>query len=281
MQDFQAAIREYQSHSESVALSTRADEELAEARRTKDYQDFARALFAYQEARCLWLGNDHAKAGEIETKLAYAETALEKEDFDLGVSLLDERHPEQAALRKRLVAAQRERQARQARFQALRRTALSLAALIFLLLTGGLLFIGRQYRLIDRQYQQIEQINKDLNKSINDLNVAKVKLEDEKRNVETANSELTKTQSRLLEQQRGAGGGQADGHLRGANGTARGAERGRRVLSGTDRRRRRADRQQRLSRRRAAARRLSRLAVVVLSALGMGPFEVAVRPAGR
>jgi WD40 repeat protein/tRNA A-37 threonylcarbamoyl transferase component Bud32 len=191
VQDLQAAIRDYQSHSESEVLSRRADEELAEAHRTKDYQDFARALFAFQEARCLWLGNERAKTGEIEAKLAYAATALEKQDFDLGASLLDDRHAEQAILKQRLVSARRERQARQDRLQTLRRTALALAALIFLLLTSGLFFITSQYRRLD-------QANLELGKTNRDLEVARTTLEEEKRNVESANTELTKTQSRLL-----------------------------------------------------------------------------------
>lgn len=191
VQAFQAAIHEYQSHSESTTLSERAEKELAEARQSGDYQDFSRALFAFQEAHSLWLGNDHAQRGELEAKLAYAELALKKEDFDLGISLLDERQPQQASLRKRLTAAQKDRNARQSRIKALRRTAIGMAALIFVLLGGGLLFIGRQY-------QRIGLINKDLSQTIGDLNLAQTRLENEKKNVEAANGELTKTQSRLL-----------------------------------------------------------------------------------
>ena len=181
----------------------------------KDYQDFARALFAFQEARSLWSGNDRAKAGEIEAQLAYAATALEKEDFDLGVSLLDERIPQQAALEGRLVAAQRERNARQARIKGLRRTALALAALIFLLLSGGFLFIGRQYR-------QIDHSNQELNKTIDELNVARSgTLEKTRRGtVETANGELTKTQSRLMSSNVALVAAQKNGGLRGRNGPA-------------------------------------------------------------
>ncbi len=191
VQAFQSAIHEYQSHSESTALSERAEQDLAEARRTEDYQDFSRALFAFQEARSLWLDNEHAKHGEIDAKLAYAGMALKKGDFDLGISLLDDRQSEQAALKKRLTAAQRERNARQDRIRALRRMAIGMAALIFVILGGGLLFISGQYRRIGR-------INKDLSQTIGDLNVAQTKLENEKKNVEAANSELTKTQSRLV-----------------------------------------------------------------------------------
>ena len=50
VQDFQAAIRDYQSHSESILLATRADQEFEQAEQTGDYQDFAQSLFGFKEA---------------------------------------------------------------------------------------------------------------------------------------------------------------------------------------------------------------------------------------
>ena len=101
-------------------------------------EDYARALFAFQEARALWRGNERAKAGEIDARMAYAQAALKRSDFDLGISLLDPRHSDQGALRQQLIAAKEDRDARQARFMAFRRTAFGLAALIFLILSWGL-----------------------------------------------------------------------------------------------------------------------------------------------
>ena len=191
VQDFQAAIREYQSHSESIVLSTRADEELAEACRTKEYQDYSRALFGFQEARTLWSGNDRAKTGEVEARLAYAERALEKGDFDLGLSLLDERQPGQVNLHRKLSAARREREARQARIQGLRRLAMGLAALIMLTLTIGLLFISGQYRTIAER-------NSTLKLTIDDLNLTQKRLANEKANAETIAGELRITSGNLV-----------------------------------------------------------------------------------
>ena len=39
--DFQNAVRQYQAHSESLSLSSRADRELAEARHNGDYELFS------------------------------------------------------------------------------------------------------------------------------------------------------------------------------------------------------------------------------------------------
>jgi len=198
VQEFQAAIREYQSHSESIVLSNRADEELAQARRTQDYQDYARSLFAFQEARSLWSANERAKSGELEARLAYAATALEKEDYDLGVSLLDERYAEQAALRKKLVAAQRERSARQARIKGLRQIAVGLAASIIVMLTVGLVFIARQYRTISETNEQLttekertDKLNTSLQSSYQALNSEKEKTDSLNTNLQSSNQALS------------------------------------------------------------------------------------------
>jgi WD40 repeat protein/serine/threonine protein kinase len=143
VQAFQAAIRTYQSHSESIVLSARADEELAAARVSRDYQDFSRSLFAYQEAHSLWPENQRAKAGEVDARMAYARCALDKGDFDLGLSLLDPREKQWAPLRADLERAQNERNARQARLRSLRNLAAGLAATIFLVVTAGLVVIWR------------------------------------------------------------------------------------------------------------------------------------------
>jgi WD40 repeat protein/serine/threonine protein kinase len=131
VQDFQAAVRAYQSHSESIVLSTRAEADLTEAERTQNYQTFARALFGFQEAVALWSGNTKASQRLVDAKLAYAQAAANKEDYDLAASLLEEREPKHAELRKKITAAQRERQARQARLQLFRRVAAGLLLTVF------------------------------------------------------------------------------------------------------------------------------------------------------
>lgn len=141
VRDFQNAIRDYQSHSESIALAARAEEDLKEARETSEYETYARALFAYQEAAALWDGNARAKTGVSEAALAYAQCAQSKEDFDLGLSLLDEEDPNHTKLILQLQHAQRERDQRNQRLRTARRVGVGLVAMILIVVTGAFFWI--------------------------------------------------------------------------------------------------------------------------------------------
>ena len=139
VQAFQAAIRQCQSHSESLAMAARAEEELQQALQTDDYQHFTHALFGFEEALQLWDANRNADSGLSRTQLAFAQCALRKEDFDLGLSVLNERDTSHVPLRRQLLAAQRERDARQQRLRFQRRLVRLLVAAIFLIVTAALL----------------------------------------------------------------------------------------------------------------------------------------------
>lgn len=140
---FQAAIRDYESHAESIALSTRATEDLRDAERTRSYDDFSRSVFAYQEASALWGGNKAARTGIDAAKRAYAECALSKGDYDLGLSLLDPANHSHDSLRLRLTEAVAERDARQNRLAYVKRLVGLLVALLFV---GGAGAIIVNYR---------------------------------------------------------------------------------------------------------------------------------------
>lgn len=138
---FQQAIRDYQSHLESVALATRAGEDLAAARESGKYDLYSRALFAYQEAVALWDGNQRAKTGVDEAIHGYATAAFRAGDYDLGLSLLegqDERHSE---LRHDLESARDERNSRQRRLQTARRIGIAMAASILVIVTVAFFWI--------------------------------------------------------------------------------------------------------------------------------------------
>ncbi|HTI50845.1 MAG TPA: protein kinase, partial [Planctomycetaceae bacterium] len=138
---FQDAIRDYQSHTESIVLSTRAAEEMQKAQKTDDYKDFARSLFAFEEALALWEGNSRARTGLAEIQLKYASSALRKGDYDLGASLLDATKPDHAPLVAQLKAAQTERAARQQRLQRLKRLAAGMVALFVVSVTVAFFWI--------------------------------------------------------------------------------------------------------------------------------------------
>ena len=82
VQAFQDAIREYLSHSESIVLSTRAEDDLERAKKSSDYQEFNLARFGFQKALEMWEGNARARSGLSEANLALATSALKNGDFD-------------------------------------------------------------------------------------------------------------------------------------------------------------------------------------------------------
>jgi WD40 repeat protein/serine/threonine protein kinase len=137
VQAFQDAIKSYQAHSESIALCERAEAGLAQAAQSNDYQDYSRALFAYEEAAQLWPGNEPAKKGVSRARLHYATCALGKSDFDLGLSLIHADDPSHELVGQQLRAAKAERDARQQRLARARRMMVGLAALVFLAVSVG------------------------------------------------------------------------------------------------------------------------------------------------
>ena len=142
-QEFQAEVRAYQSHAESVLIGNRAGEHLAQAIVSQQYADFSRALFGYQQAAELWSGNDEAFRGIERVKGAYAEAALSKGDFDLALSMLDPSREAHADLHRRATVARAEREQRQQRLQAAKRLAVGLAALVIAVGTAAFLQIRR------------------------------------------------------------------------------------------------------------------------------------------
>ena len=161
--DFQQAIRDHQSHSESVALATRAGEDLAAARESGKYDWFSRALFAYQEAVALWEGNQRAKAGVHEAIDGYASAALRAGDYDLGLSLLEGQAGQHEELRNALVQARDERDSRQRRLQTARRIGVAMAASILLIVTVAFFWIRAEAKRAQvAEADAVQQRNKAL-----------------------------------------------------------------------------------------------------------------------
>jgi len=147
VKDFQNAIREYQSHAESILLAVQAQEDLTRAAGTNDYQDFARALFGFHQALGLWSGSEQAVAGVRAVKIAYAEAAIKKADFDLALSLLDAGDSRDDELRLKARAGRDEREQRQQRLTAAKRMAFGLAALVVVVVTGAFFQVVSAERL--------------------------------------------------------------------------------------------------------------------------------------
>ncbi len=134
VRDFQNAIRDFQSHEKSIVLAERAREDLQRATETQSYEDYARSVFAYQEAVALWDGNHEAAEGVVEAKFAYAQGALKKGDFDLGLTLVDPALAAHQPVYSELTRARDERNSRQARLARFKQI---IAALLVLVSVGG------------------------------------------------------------------------------------------------------------------------------------------------
>lgn len=134
VQDFQNALREYRSHSESISLCESANTHLSEAKRKGISDEFARARFAYQEAINLWPANAPAAKGLHDATLAYAANALEQGNYLLGLSILDPDEPDHSSLFARLSAKQQARQRRDLQNKVL---GYSVALLLAFLAIGG------------------------------------------------------------------------------------------------------------------------------------------------
>ncbi|QDT97379.1 protein kinase domain-containing protein [Gimesia aquarii] len=141
VQAFQQAIMEYQSHSESISLTTRAEEDLNSAIKTENYESFSRALFGFQEALSLWPENSSAREGIQNSTLSYAGTAYEKGDYDLGLSLLSEEDTSHVELITKIRSAQTERDARQQRLRAAKRVSAGILATFLFVVIGAFFWI--------------------------------------------------------------------------------------------------------------------------------------------
>ncbi|WP_338020170.1 WD40 repeat domain-containing serine/threonine protein kinase [Rhodopirellula sp. P2] len=138
--EFQEAIREYRSHSESISLASRAADDLKEAEQTRSYTLFSRATFGFEEALHLWDGNQAAREGMAGARLAHASAAHDNKDFDLGLSLLKpdgnllHESPEHEAMARKLEQAIQDRKVRESRFKFLKR---AVAAMLLFIFVGG------------------------------------------------------------------------------------------------------------------------------------------------
>ncbi|GMV79607.1 MAG: hypothetical protein AMXMBFR7_07910 [Planctomycetota bacterium] len=126
---FQDAIRSTQKHFESIALSDSSQERLNKALKTKEYEDFAQALFGFEEALQMWKSNKAAKQGALDTRLYYAKAAVEKEDLDLAASLIEPAKDKFGSFLNEIKSRMRSRDARRFRLRALTYGSAGLAAL--------------------------------------------------------------------------------------------------------------------------------------------------------
>ncbi len=190
VEQFQDALRAYQQHTESLILLSRAEAELADAQRNKRPESFSRALFGFEEAIKLWSGNTRAYAAQHEAKLAYAEHALQSENYELGVSLLDSEDPRDAPLLKKLAQGKKERDLKTRRLRLARITTRALAGVLVAVLSIATLWIKTAKDKVDEEMQKVDRLNVSLSHS-------KAELQTEKDNLVDANLQISQEQEKL------------------------------------------------------------------------------------
>ena len=139
--EFQSEVRSYLEHAESLSLTSLAEKDLEQAQSSGDYQQFAKAAFAFQQAHELWSGNERAKSGFDKANYAYADRAQSNGDYDLAISLLSDEIETHQKLKTQVLQARLERDQRRRRLAAAKRTMAVMAAIFFVVLTGAFLWI--------------------------------------------------------------------------------------------------------------------------------------------
>ena len=126
------AIENYQSNLLSIRLTERSALELDTAIENQDYEYFSKSMFGFREALALWDKNANASSGLQKAKLAYAQSALDRQDFELGMSLLDPNQSDEAPLYQKLrKGADSSNQRRRLVWLAIGASVLLLGALVF------------------------------------------------------------------------------------------------------------------------------------------------------
>ncbi|QEG36789.1 WD40 domain-containing protein [Bythopirellula goksoeyrii] len=141
VQEFQAAIRQYQSHSESILLTDSAEKNLRSAKEAGDYELFSRALYGFEEALSLWNENKRAKGLLSSSRMEYASTALGRGDYELGVTLLDPENAEHRPLLEQLQAGLKERASRGRRLALLKKMVAALLLAVVGIVSVAYVFV--------------------------------------------------------------------------------------------------------------------------------------------
>ncbi|HEY1067896.1 MAG TPA: serine/threonine-protein kinase, partial [Pirellulales bacterium] len=134
---FQDAIREYQSHENSIRLSAEAQKHLEDAKKNNKYDDFSRAAFGFEQALALWTDSRVARQGRSTSQRLFAQVALANRDLDLADSLLDRDDPTHAELIPQVAAARADREKRQRQLRNRLRLLVSSIALTIAILAGS------------------------------------------------------------------------------------------------------------------------------------------------
>ncbi|MDF7825708.1 protein kinase [Pontiellaceae bacterium B12227] len=151
VEEFQHAIRDYRSHSESLSLLNRARVSLSSAKASFDYDSFNQAIYGLREALTLWPENPDAQPLLESTVLDYVRCAMGRHDYELAQSLLDKANPAHSELWNQIRIAVRERDSRKNRLRRVLLTARLLLVAMAILFGIGFFMVRTQQKETERQ----------------------------------------------------------------------------------------------------------------------------------
>jgi|GEM_PF-2913163 len=149
--EFQKALREWRSHTDSFNLAANAFGLLLDARASGDYAHYSAAVHVFQQALELWPENDEASGGLARARREYAECAAQREDLELAESLLAEAGESGEALRASIRQRRRERDQRRRTVHRLRTAAGVLAVVVVALLATAQWWLDQQRRAAEEE----------------------------------------------------------------------------------------------------------------------------------
>ncbi|MBD3243525.1 MAG: protein kinase, partial [Chitinivibrionales bacterium] len=134
---FRDAVREYQAHAESIALTTAAKRRLGLAVAQSDYALFSKVIHGLEQALDMWPDHSDAQQAFFEARCAYATCALDRDDLQLAESIVgqEDAFDEIRGLIKEKRAKHQQRRRRT-------QIALACAGVLALAVLGLLLYLG-------------------------------------------------------------------------------------------------------------------------------------------
>lgn len=146
VKEFQDAIREHRTHSESISLYEIALNDYRRALDSNSYEGFSQSIFGFRESLKLWPGNRKSADMLDRVLFSYAERSYSKGDLDLSLSLLDLEVPEHAALVERVAVAKKHRSSRKRRIKMLTRISILLMMVLagILSVSTGIIYAERK-----------------------------------------------------------------------------------------------------------------------------------------
>ncbi len=154
--DLRTALKNFQSHIESINLCMSAMKDFYRAEESGEYSSFARARFGFEQALSAWSENTDARKGLSLADSSHALCAIKKGDLEIARGLINRDDPDHSEAVRQLDAALLKRGKRIKRTAAFR--IIGTAAVILLVIAGWYLaidyykHIGRWEKVFDQDF---------------------------------------------------------------------------------------------------------------------------------